>query len=222
MIQDPKHHIILADSQFLIVESLRKLIESDENFFLRGIATNRSELFKILGNTSQPVLVITDYNLFDYNDFDDFKIMKELNQRIVVLLLTNPLGKTEITEWVKTGIKNISYKTDDRDEILTAIGMAIKGKKHYCSDVLDILVEKNELKANFAEPSHLTSSEIEIVQLISNGMTTKEIAKHRNISFHTVMTHRKNIFKKLEINNASELFMYAVKAGLIDNIEYHI
>ena len=222
MIQDLKHHIIIADSQFLIVESLKILIESDSTLYLRGIANNRSELFRILEHTSQPVLVITDYNLFDYNGLEDFKIIKEINPYGSVLLLTNPLGKAEITEFTKTGLKNISYKTDDKDELITAINMAIKGKKHYCSDVLDIIVEINEMKSNFSEPSHLTSSEIEIVQLISAGMTTKEIASHRNISFHTVMTHRKNIFRKLEINSASELFMYAIKAGLIDNIEYHI
>ena len=53
-------------------------------------------------------------------------------------------------------------------------------------------------------------------------MTTKEIAAQKHISFHTVMTHRKNIFRKLNVNSSSELIMFAIKAGWIDNIEYYI
>lgn len=220
--QNPKHHIIIADSQYLIVESLRLLIESDEKLFLRGIAGTRKELFKIVENTTQPALIITDYNLFDYNGIDDFKTMQGLNKALAVLILTNQVGKAEIIEFTKAGIKNISYKTDEKEELISAIHLALKGKNHYSSDVLEILVEINEIKSNVSELSYLTNSEIEIVKLISNGMTTKEIASQRNISVHTVMTHRKNIFRKLNINNAPELLMYAVKAGLIDNIEYHI
>ena len=68
----------------------------------------------------------------------------------------------------------------------------------------------------------MTVSEIEIVKMIANGLTTKEIASKRNISHHTVNTHRKNIFRKLEVTNASELIILAIKSGWIDNIEYYI
>ncbi len=104
--QNPKHHIIIADSQYLIVESLRLLIESDEKLFLRGIAGTRKELFKIVENTTQPALIITDYNLFDYNGIDDFKTMQGLNKALAVLILTNQVGKAEIIEFTKAGIKN--------------------------------------------------------------------------------------------------------------------
>ena len=72
------------------------------------------------------------------------------------------------------------------------------------------------------ETGHLTPSEIEIVRLIADGLTTKEIAVRKNISFHTVMTHRKNIFRKLDVNNTSELIKYAMKANIIGDIEYYI
>ncbi|MBI5008743.1 MAG: response regulator transcription factor [Bacteroidia bacterium] len=72
------------------------------------------------------------------------------------------------------------------------------------------------------EPGQLTPSEMEIVRLISEGLTTKEIASRKNISFHTVITHRKNIFRKLGVSSVSELIMYAIKSGWINMIEYHI
>jgi DNA-binding CsgD family transcriptional regulator len=71
-------------------------------------------------------------------------------------------------------------------------------------------------------PGRLTASEIEIVKLIASGLTAKEIALKRHISFHTVNTHRKNIFRKLGVSNSSELIMLAIKSGWIDNIEYYI
>jgi DNA-binding CsgD family transcriptional regulator len=57
---------------------------------------------------------------------------------------------------------------------------------------------------------------------VANGMTAKEIALKKNLSIHTINTHRKNIFKKLAVNNVSELIIVAIKAGWIDNIEYYI
>jgi DNA-binding CsgD family transcriptional regulator len=80
----------------------------------------------------------------------------------------------------------------------------------------------NEKKFSSEETGQLTASEIEIVRLVAEGLTTKEIAIRKHISFHTVATHRKNIFRKLGVTNASELLMYAIKAGIIDTIEYHI
>jgi len=60
------------------------------------------------------------------------------------------------------------------------------------------------------------------VKLIAEGLTTKEIANRKHLSFHTVNTHRKNIFRKLNVSNTSELIMFAIKSGWIENIEYYI
>lgn len=72
------------------------------------------------------------------------------------------------------------------------------------------------------EEVKLTKTETEILIDIANGMTTKEIAEKRFSSFHTVNTHRKNIFRKLSVNNVHEATKYALKAGLVDSAEYYI
>jgi DNA-binding NarL/FixJ family response regulator len=84
------------------------------------------------------------------------------------------------------------------------------------------LLEKGEWKKTAQETTTLTTAEIDIVKLIAEGMTTKEIASKKNVSFHTIMTHRKNIFRKARVNNASELVMFAIRSGIIDRIEYQI
>jgi DNA-binding NarL/FixJ family response regulator len=88
--------------------------------------------------------------------------------------------------------------------------------------LLDLLFEISEKKSTGEETGQLTVSEMEIVKLIAEGLTTKEIASRKYISFHTVITHRKNIFRKLGVSSVSELIMYAIKSGWINLIEYHI
>jgi DNA-binding NarL/FixJ family response regulator len=120
------------------------------------------------------------------------------------------------------GIRNIILKTAGEDEIVTAVEHTLQGKKYLCRDVMEMLIGQTEWKRDPAEISSLTVSEIEIVKLIADGLTTKEIALRKNVSFHTIMTHRKNIFRKARVNNASELIMFAIRSGFIDSIEYQI
>ena len=213
--------IVIADSQFLVVETLKTLLENDERFYLSGIVESQRELIQLLGQSTCNLL-ITDIALLDYDGVVDLQMIKQNFPQLSVLILTNSISKLDFTELTKIGIKNIIYKTADRDEVLAAVDASLKGKKYYSGEILDMIIEMGESKAIPEESVHLTSSEIEIVRLIAGGMTTKEIAEKKCISFHTVNTHRKNIFRKLNVSNASELIIHAIKAGLIDNIEYFI
>lgn len=130
--------------------------------------------------------------------------------------------KSELHELNLLGITNIILKTASREEIIEAVYATINGKKYYSSELLDVLLEVTEKKKHLKKTVRLTNSENEIVRLISEGFTTKEIAAQKFISFHTVMTHRKNIFKKLGVTRVSELIMYSIKAGWINGIEYYI
>ena len=220
-IMEDKPKIVIADSQFLVIESLIHLIESENKYVLCGIADNRYSLLKLL-QLNSPDLLITDINLIDYEGPDDLKSIMEDFKNLSILILTNQVTHCELRKLLKSGIKNISLKTDEKKDLLSSIEMAVLKKKQFSDQILDMILELSGNKNTSAEPSGLTQSEIEIVKLIADGHTTKEIALKKHISFHTVMTHRKNIFRKLEINNVSELIMFAVRKGLIDNIEYYI
>lgn len=98
---------------------------------------------------------------------------------------------------------------------------ALNKKSFYAEEVLELLVNDRSPSLTSETPV-LTASEVEIVKKIAAGLTTKEIADQKNISIHTVMTHRKNIFRKIGINNSSELLMFAVRTGMIDSIDYVI
>lgn len=216
-----KSRIAIADSQFLVVDSLIRLIESENSYSICGIVDNRKSLLELLKSETADLL-ITDYNLIDYESPEDFKFILEDFKNLPILILTNQITTVELERLMKSGIRNISLKTDDKKDLLFSIEMAMRHKNHFNEQVLEMIIGINENKGTPSEASNLTYSEIEIIKLIAEGYTTKEIALKRHISTHTVMTHRKNIFRKLEINNVSELIRFAVRKSLIDYTDYII
>lgn len=218
---DTLRKVIIADSQYLVVESLKALLINDGRFMVASVVNTKSGILKSL-ESGECELLITDINLMDYDGMPDLQQIKMKYPNLCILILTNSVTKTEFTELSKSGIKNILYKTADRDDIVIAIESTLKGKKYYSEEILDLMLESGENKQAPEVPNTLTGSEIEIVRLIAEGLSTKEIASKKNISFHTVNTHRKNIFRKVGVSSASELIMHAIKAGWIDNIEYFI
>jgi DNA-binding NarL/FixJ family response regulator len=214
-------NVLIADSQFLVVEALKSLFREDEKYSVFGVVETKFELERALDEMGEG-LFISDISTIDFDGIEDFKSVLIRFPKIHVLILTNSICKTDLVELTKAGFKNIIYKTVDRDELFSAIEAALKGKKYYSSELLDLMLDLNMGKQTIEESKALTTSEIEIVKLVSQGFTTKEIAFRKNISFHTVNTHRKNIFRKMAVSNASELIMKAIKSGWIDNIEYYI
>lgn len=215
------NNVIIADSQFLVVETLKRVIGGDDRFVLAGVAGTRYELTNLLETIPDGLLIVDIYTL-DFTGLDDVQVIRDKYPDIRILILTNAITKAEFQALTKLGIKNIIYKNVDKDELLSCIQAALKGKKFYSEEIIDLYLDLSQSKYAVDEPKNLTTSEIEIVRMIANGLTTKEIASKRNISLHTVGTHRKNIFKKVDVSSASELIIYAIKAGWIDNIEYYI
>ena len=221
MSEEKVHQVLIADNQFLVVEALKMLVEVDRRYHLHGVAGNQGELYKLL-DTIRKGLLIIDYANMDLDGIEGLKNLKRKFPQVSLLILANSISRVEFSELTKLGIRNILYKTADKEELYTGIDSALKGKKSYSDEILDLFLDANENKFAVADLSQLTVSEKEIVKLIVSGLKTKEIASQRNISHHTVNTHRKNIFRKIEVSNATELILHAIKAGWIDNIEYYI
>jgi DNA-binding NarL/FixJ family response regulator len=214
-------HIIIADTQFLITESVRNILQNELHFIVKEVVYTKNDLIRALSGGAVSLLIL-DFNLLDFDNFSELKKIVCEDSHIPVLILTNALTNNELADLNAIGIKNILLKTADRDELLAAIEATIKGRKYYSTEVLDMLTEVYEKRNSVHENNQLTKAETEIVKLIAEGYTTKEIATRKFNSYHTVMTHRKNIFRKLKVTSVSELIMFAIRSGIIDNIEYHI
>lgn len=213
--------VLIADSQFLITESLKFILQSEGRFNVNKVVTEKSELIKAL-KTGNIYLLILDHLMIDISGISELKEIKISFPHLKMLVISNSICKADLHELNSAGINNIILKTADKEELFEAIDSTLKGKKYYSNELLDLLFEVNEKKSPIDGIGQLTISEIGIVRLISEGLTTKEIAARKFISFHTVISHRKNIFRKLGVTSISELIMYSIKAGWIDTIEYHI
>lgn len=216
-----KKKVIIADAQYLSTKGLCALFD-ELGDFVPEVAPTAYDLEKRLGQGTCELLVVDPFSI-DFDGFGELLQIRQQHPQIAILVLTNTVCKPDVVEINKAGIKNIVLKSAGFDELNAAIGATIKGKKYYSDEIVDMLLDIPERgKPMVEEAAKLTNAELEIVKLISSGLTTKEIANSKHISFHTVNTHRKNIFRKLGVTNASELIMHAIKAGWIDNIEYYI
>jgi len=167
-------------------------------------------------------IIILDYNLFDFYDANEMFILSQRFSKTLWLLFSEELS----VEFMKMVMLNgqqfsIIMKDSPLSEIREALRFVMHGKRFICQHAMEMLLEEQSSDSH-PEMVNLTKTEQEILKDIALGMTTKEIAAKRFSSFHTVNTHRKNIFRKLGVNNVHEATKYALRAGLVDAAEYYI
>ena len=182
-------------------------------------APDKTELIEQL-KAHNDTVVILDYTLFDINDIDELEILHERFPLVHWVLFSFELSTDFVHRAIAIGPQfSVLLKDSPLAEIREYIRYAMTHQRYICQRMAEILLapvvqSSDELK--------LTKTETEILKDIALGMTTREIADKRFSSFHTVNTHRKNIFRKLGVNNAHEATKYALRAGLVDSAEYYI
>lgn len=188
-------------------------------------ADNKAELIQQLRLHPEAV-VILDYTLLDFTGADELIVLHERFKQADWLLFSDELSVSFLRQVLFSSMAfGVVLKDNSKEEILTALQCASRKERFICNHVSNLLLSGN----NQASPPHpvlqdglLTPAERGILKEIALGKTTKEIAAERNLSFHTVNSHRKNIFRKLSVNNAHEATKYAMKAGIVDLVEYYI
>ena len=208
---------ILADNQDLTRFALEKLIQQKEDNVIRW-ASNKKELVLMLQENENSVVVL-DYTLFDIADEEQLLIISERFNMASWVLISEDLTEKFIRHIIySSNAFSVVFKDDTMKCIHEALQSAAMGKRYISQRTMEILITQ---KQEEAEPAVLTATEKEIVSAIAQGKTTKEIANERFSSVHTITTHRKNIFRKLNINTAHEVVKYALRAGLVDTSEFY-
>lgn len=209
--------IAVADNQFLTREGLISAISG--NFRDAELITlwSVSEMLRLIDSSID--LLVIDPDSFPLNDVVELSIFRKRNPGTSILVVTLNKQYSFIQKIAGLGIESFIFKDSDDKTLNKAIRSAIMKESYFEQEALDILKKRSTYNKDKAV---LTKSETEIVKLIAHGLTTKQIAAQKFLSHHTVITHRKNIFRKLGINNISELLMYAVNSGIIDTTEYFI
>ena len=211
--------ILLADKQDITRAGLTYVIEKMEGLETKFVE-DKAELMLAL-KENEDTVVILDYTLFDINDAAELLI---LNQRFPYtrwLLFSEDLSADFVRVLIaSSSMFSVLLKESQLMEIKEAIRFFVASKRFVCQRMMEVLLAPVQQEPE--EKVNLTKTETEILKDIALGMTTKEIAVKRFSSFHTVNTHRKNIFRKLGVNNVHEATKYALRAGLVDSAEYYI
>ena len=211
-------NIILADNQDITRAGLLYVFEQIgvENVVT---ATDKAALLDKLRDNPCSV-VILDYTLFDFSGDSELLILGERFKNAFLVRFSEELSLDFVRRMVGTSLSvSVLLKESPMSEITDCLKQALAHKRYICQRMLEMmLVPANTLESKVP----LTKTETEILRDIALGMTTKEIAEKRFSSFHTVNTHRKNIFRKIEVNNVHEATKYAIKSGLVDTADYYI
>lgn len=180
---------------------------------------DKAELMLALKDNDDTVVVL-DYTSFDINDADELLILQQRFSHTRWLLFSEDLSADFVRVLIASSMQfSILLKESPMSEIKEAMKFCIHGNRYICQRMTEVLLAPSH---DVEEKINLTKTETEILKDIALGMTTKEIAEKRFSSFHTVNTHRKNIFRKLNVNNVHEATKYALRAGLVDTAEYYI
>ncbi len=194
---------------------IRELLPSCEILF----APDRNALKAALEKYPDAIVVI-DYALFDMRGFDDFLILQRRFSGVEWIFFSNELSVTLIRRILLEDNIGIVMKECVRSEIIAALNGAFHHQRYICRQITNL---KRTSDPSIQSPTtSLTTTERVILILIAQGKSVKEIATERNSSIHTIITHKKNIFRKLEVNNVYEATKCAVRAGLVDLVEYYI
>lgn len=214
--------VILADLQDVTKAGMLYFLQSFKGLDQLLEADSKKELLQLLAKEEQ-ALIVLDYTLFDFTGLEDLINIGYRYKSIHWLLFSDELSATFIHQ-VATQSKNISvlFKDCDKEELLEALNASIKGERYLCRKALNLISGTPVQTPTNSAEHQLTTSEKEILRLIAMGKSNKEIATERFSSIHTITTHRKNIFRKLEVNSVYDATKYALRAGILDSAEYYI
>jgi DNA-binding NarL/FixJ family response regulator len=215
-------NIILADNQDITKAGIKYTIqEQSGKIEFKEVGTKKELLSMLTVNPNS--FVILDYTLFDFESVNELVILQIRFDQVDWLLFSDELSDEFLhTLLYNTHTFSVLMKDSSNEEIVRALKESMHGNRFICNHVSNLLLDSSKNSSIINKKQLLTITEQEILKEMALGKTTKEIAALRFVSTHTVMTHRKNIFRKIEVNNVHEATKYAMRAGIVDMAEYYI
>ena len=204
--------IVLVDDHKLLRDGLRNIIEQKSNMLIIGEASDGREAIKIVSKLL-PNVVVMDVAMPGLNGIEAATQIYKIHPEIKIIGLSMHSGKQFIQGMFKAGAFGYLLKDGDSDELLTAISTVMENKKYLSKDIKQeylTLLKKGET----IEKAILSSREKEVLQLIAEGKSSKEIGEILFLSPKTIDVHRNNIMKKIELYTIPELTKYAIQKGL--------
>jgi len=211
-----KIRVLLVDDHQLILDGLKSLLKHIDNLVVAGEANNGREALRLLDIFNVDV-VLMDIDMPVMNGIEALKEIKRIKPLIKVIILSMHNESGMVKNLLGIGADGYLLKSTSQDELIRAITKVANGDKYFSTDVTLALL--NHSQSSFQAPKQqietLTIREEEILKLIAEGFSNREIGARLFISHRTVDTHRTNMMKKLNTANIAGLISYAIKSGLI-------
>lgn len=209
---------IIADNQDITRAGLRFYVNRNFPYLSAKDVKHKQELVSALNGCGGSAVVIIDYATFDFHCIEEMLVVQKRFHQSRWIMFSLELSETTIRRLSVEPSISLLLKESEQEEITSALKCAVAGDRFICHQITNLLLTAPATP----KQSVLTATETDILKLIALGKTVKEIAAMRNSSTHTIITHKKNIFRKIEVNNVHEATKYALRAGLVEMMEYYI
>jgi DNA-binding NarL/FixJ family response regulator len=210
--------ILIADDHDVVRKGLRMLIEERPGWTVCAEARSGREAV-ILAAEHQPDIVVIDVSMPDLNGLEATRLIRKADPKSEVLIITHHDSDEMAAQVLEAGARGYVLKSDSDQDLVHAIEALSRHKPYFTSRVMDMFLAN---RANGVADSpdamrhRLTPREIEILQLLAEGKTAKEVATALGIATKTSDTHRTNIMRKLDLHSIAELVRYAIRNKIVE------
>ena len=211
---DGQIRLIMIDDHKLVREGFSALLNEEADLELVGTGENGKDGLRLL-DIFDVQLALVDIDMPEMNGIEFTKTAKKEYPELKIIILTMHEEPAMMQELISLGADGYLLKNTDREELCFAIKKVASGKNYY-SDELTAAMNNPSAKKEAPDEILLSEREVEILRLVADGLSNKEIGNQLNISHRTVDTHRNNLMKKLDIHNVAGLVRYAFQHGIIE------
>ena len=215
MTSTAKIRVLLADDHTLVRQGLRALLEREADIKVIGEATNGREAVR-KAVALRPDVIVMDISMPRLNGIEATMRIRAEAPGTRVVVLSMHTGEDYVRSVLKAGAKGYVLKDAPSNDLLTAIRAAKAGGCYLHPRVSSTIVDVYLGAAGDDDPSNILSArEREVLQLIAEGLTNRDIAKHLTLSVKTIDAHRTRVMAKLNLHNTADLTRYAISRGII-------
>jgi two-component system, NarL family, response regulator NreC len=205
--------IVLADDHAVVRKGFGLILDGEPDMEVVGEARNGREAVQ-LADKLKPDVVVIDVNMPELNGIEATRRIGGVSPRTRVLALSMHRDAVYVREILRAGAKGYLVKDEDDDAFLDAVRAVARGEAYLSPAVSENIL--NDYRKHVTDPIDLlTSREREVLQMIAEGMTNKDVANKLNLSVYTIEAHRGKIMEKLNLHNTGDLVRFAIRNGLI-------
>lgn len=213
--------VLIADKNYLSRLGLFTLLNTSSNFEVDYTDDDNFDNLIAYIKKNKPKILVLDFQSLNFNS-KQISVLTKTFKRLQVLAITDYMSKSEMQSALDNGVRSYLLKECDKEEIIEALHATYNGERFLCGKVVyflssqeELSVVKPQLDKVSCQGLGITDRELDVIRLISEGLSNKLIADKLELSTHTVNTHRKNIMTKLDIPNTAGIVMFAVKNNLL-------